>query len=248
MNNNEGNLLALFLWTMMMTARKQSRTAPMAPPTVNGGVEVVERGVVRPVWCYKPGSHTYNLNIVSHWFNKGVAEIGSIILLTVQEDWREVFWFYYVLCVIMTSHFNLPSLTFLLCSRRSSAPWALRCASALRLVRPLLALVWLLAPPACAPLTLHCASPLSGGSAPDILPAPAPVFPLGPCLPPPPPSGWSHRLPLPAPQPPLPPGLPPCLPPSGQPPSRVITSFLWSVTYALLLSFLLEVALDKSVC
>ena len=50
---------------MMMTARRQSRTAPMAPrtapptapptaapiasPTVTGGVEVVERGVVRPV-------------------------------------------------------------------------------------------------------------------------------------------------------------------------------------------------------
>ena len=53
MNNNEGNLLALFLRAMMMTARKQSRTAPMAPPTaaptVTGGVEVVERGVVRPV-------------------------------------------------------------------------------------------------------------------------------------------------------------------------------------------------------
>ena len=42
---------------MMMTARRQSRTAPMAPPTaaptaaptVTGGVEVVEWGVVRPV-------------------------------------------------------------------------------------------------------------------------------------------------------------------------------------------------------
>ena len=42
---------------MMMTARRQSRTAPTAPPTaaptaaptVTGGVEVVERVVVRPV-------------------------------------------------------------------------------------------------------------------------------------------------------------------------------------------------------
>ena len=39
----------------MMTARRQSRTAPMAPPTaavtaaVTGDVEVVERGVVKPV-------------------------------------------------------------------------------------------------------------------------------------------------------------------------------------------------------